>query len=673
MVSRVRGNTTGRIHHLLSNIELSYFYLLDWSEKVLDIREQYPILEVDAEIKIADKAGLHYPYDNVSGFPYILTSDFLITTSDGEMVRSIKPNKQLREPQVREKFEIERRYWKPKEIDWKLVTENEIDYQKSRNIEWFFQAGDLRETFEKPEAFEESLSYFEYVYLNTGQPVLELARDTERYFQVEAGYGLRMFQYLAISKKQPNIRGGKFMLEKNACIYCGSTQTSESDIIPDALTNARILNKNVCKTEHNNKFSDLFESEVIEALALITNKLDIKSHKGKNYAAYPAKVEIDGIEYSTKMVSEKDLFSGDKVLVSTDKKHKLGSLEKVKQMAKDPQQVSVVDINKTFINERIEIKLEIFFSEKMFRMISKIAYEWYCSKNNVNGFHEEFENIVQYITEGNGENPVTIVQNQELYNYYEKHVSFGSHSLFCFIDNNKVNVVVALFGIAMYRVLVADTVPAYCENNFMYIELRTDSLRKEMVRLSDKDAEKYFCEYFFNQMDYGDVYASGIKVKIAKSIPKIDVLLYPFVFDMVKCFRGIHDETNTPNKTINNILIDNIQEILQASSLHKKTIKRFVKEYFPEDHKEIRINPDSTNKRTAFLFYILFTIGKENIETIDDNLLQKIVKKSLNMGMENEFVITDAIEKKMRNEMLNTTGYSNLLEKGADVIKKWKD
>lgn len=79
------------------------------------------------------------------------------------------------------------------------------------------------------------------------------------------------------------------MTEKHACIYCGNTETSESDIIPDALTNARITNKNVCKTEHNNKFSDLFESEVIEALALITNELDIKSHKGENYAAYPAK------------------------------------------------------------------------------------------------------------------------------------------------------------------------------------------------------------------------------------------------------------------------------------------------------------------------------------------------------------------------------------------------
>jgi len=44
---------------------------------------------------------------------------------------------------------------------------------------------------------------------------------------------------------------------------CGAAEDlSESDIIPDALTNARILNKNVCRTQHNNKFSDLFESRV---------------------------------------------------------------------------------------------------------------------------------------------------------------------------------------------------------------------------------------------------------------------------------------------------------------------------------------------------------------------------------------------------------------------------
>lgn len=47
------------------------------------------------------------------------------------------------------------------------------------------------------------------------------------------------------------------------CLYCGTEYNLSEDIIPDALTNARILNRNVCKIEHNNKFSDLFEySEV---------------------------------------------------------------------------------------------------------------------------------------------------------------------------------------------------------------------------------------------------------------------------------------------------------------------------------------------------------------------------------------------------------------------------
>lgn len=67
------------------------------------------------------------------------------------------------------------------------------------------------------------------------------------------------------------------------CIYCGAKDNlSESDIIPDALTNARILNRNVCKTEHNNKFSDLFEYKVISELAFLTNSLDIKSSKSSS-------------------------------------------------------------------------------------------------------------------------------------------------------------------------------------------------------------------------------------------------------------------------------------------------------------------------------------------------------------------------------------------------------
>ena len=71
------------------------------------------------------------------------------------------------------------------------------------------------------------------------------------------------------------------MESKKACIYCGTTkELSASDIIPDALTNAKIINPNVCRVAHNNKFSDMFEDYVIKHLAVITNELDIKSSKG---------------------------------------------------------------------------------------------------------------------------------------------------------------------------------------------------------------------------------------------------------------------------------------------------------------------------------------------------------------------------------------------------------
>lgn len=119
------------------------------------------------------------------------------------------------------------------------------------------------------------------------------------------------------------------MIER-ACIYCGATEDlSDSDIIPDALTNAKIINPNVCRIAHNNKFNDMFEDEIIKSMALITNELDIKSSKGKKYATYAAKIIIDGTEYSTNISSETELFSGKKIISTEDGKTKMGPLEQM--------------------------------------------------------------------------------------------------------------------------------------------------------------------------------------------------------------------------------------------------------------------------------------------------------------------------------------------------------
>ena len=104
VVSRVKGRTTGRVHHLMSNNELAYFYILDWSDSVTDIREQYPLSDLECAVACAAAAGIRYPKDNVSGYPYVITCDFMITTENGLKARTIKQSTDLNNPRVVEKL-----------------------------------------------------------------------------------------------------------------------------------------------------------------------------------------------------------------------------------------------------------------------------------------------------------------------------------------------------------------------------------------------------------------------------------------------------------------------------------------------------------------------------------------------------------------------------------------
>ena len=144
-VSRIFSYKTGRVHHFLSGNELSFFYLLEWSEQVLDVREQFPLLDVELATDAARSAGIKYPRDSISGFPYILTCDFMITTECGYKARTIKSSSDLKNKRTLEKLEIERRYWETLGIEWRIVTEREIDFQKARHCEWLYTAAKLPE------------------------------------------------------------------------------------------------------------------------------------------------------------------------------------------------------------------------------------------------------------------------------------------------------------------------------------------------------------------------------------------------------------------------------------------------------------------------------------------------------------------------------------------------
>src|SRR5947207_9231391 len=54
-VARVKGWKTGRVHHLLSDLERDTFLTYEWETSVIDIREQYPLLPLEETLSIAEE------------------------------------------------------------------------------------------------------------------------------------------------------------------------------------------------------------------------------------------------------------------------------------------------------------------------------------------------------------------------------------------------------------------------------------------------------------------------------------------------------------------------------------------------------------------------------------------------------------------------------------------
>lgn len=138
--SRLLGWKTGRIHHLLSQLETHYFYILDWSEKVVDVNEQFPLLPLSETLEIADKLDIPHPSDQTNGEPIVMTTDFYIAIRQSigisYQARTVKLSQQLLDRRTLEKFEIERQYWQKRNISWGIVTERDIPKVLVKNISW---------------------------------------------------------------------------------------------------------------------------------------------------------------------------------------------------------------------------------------------------------------------------------------------------------------------------------------------------------------------------------------------------------------------------------------------------------------------------------------------------------------------------------------------------------
>jgi hypothetical protein len=136
--TRMLGIKTRRQHELLSGMEVDYLHILEYCDAVKDIREQYPLLPIEQTISIANELGIKHPADPKTSENIVMTTDFLVTVQIESksilLARTIKSTEHINKERQIDKFEIERRYWKLKNIDWGIVTEKDINEVMAKNI-----------------------------------------------------------------------------------------------------------------------------------------------------------------------------------------------------------------------------------------------------------------------------------------------------------------------------------------------------------------------------------------------------------------------------------------------------------------------------------------------------------------------------------------------------------
>jgi len=199
MRSQIWSHKTGREHHLLSSIESQFFYLAEYSDLVVDIREQFPLLPINLSQKIARTIDVKHPIVPSTKTPNVMTTDFLLTCHRGNKpfykAVAVKPEGNL-DLRTAEKLEIERIWWELLGIEFSIFTGNERTRVQSRNLRWASSPYRSSTSFFEHADIEASLNC-----LSEGRFLLsDLCSDLNSVIGSHREDGLKMIRFL-ISRK----------------------------------------------------------------------------------------------------------------------------------------------------------------------------------------------------------------------------------------------------------------------------------------------------------------------------------------------------------------------------------------------------------------------------------------------------------------------------------------
>lgn len=137
-----------RAVQLLSYGEVRAYLKFRFDEMVHDIREQFPLLDVERASQIAKDVGIKYPL--IGSEKIIMTTDMYIVYEDGKKKAvSCKPNHNDLDISDKEHLYIESRYWTDIGVEYVMVDTDKISKTLAMNIRNAFEYYDEKDVHDK--------------------------------------------------------------------------------------------------------------------------------------------------------------------------------------------------------------------------------------------------------------------------------------------------------------------------------------------------------------------------------------------------------------------------------------------------------------------------------------------------------------------------------------------
>jgi hypothetical protein len=204
----VLGLKTGRVHHLLSDIEYGGLLLGEDDPDVVDMKEQFALLPWEETQDIARELGIRYPTYPGTRTPIVMTLDQVFTsiraggkrkgaisfkTSSAVDLDNAKTDtEKAKVRRVLEKLMIEKTICERHDLSWRLVTEQDLPLIRIKNLDLLRTSMVATELDWLDPKMTEFVNFFKEYWVE-GKALLDILQDVSDRLGIKVEHAFTLF------------------------------------------------------------------------------------------------------------------------------------------------------------------------------------------------------------------------------------------------------------------------------------------------------------------------------------------------------------------------------------------------------------------------------------------------------------------------------------------------